>query len=147
MLFSLKLSSKSSWWSLVKIKFESYNFHHCKRNCCKLVFWVFSEQLLSHIIFKPHCHEVTLVKKYNKSSLQKSETKIFDQNRFHQKLVPSQREKNSGVLRLNQIMAPFLTMSKYLPANSAVVYNCYIVLNMPSIFTFHIFTLVIAESC
>ena len=117
MLFSLNLSSKSSWWSLVKMKFESYNFHYCKKNCCKLVFWVFSEQLLSHIIFKLHCYEVTLVKKCNKPSLQKSETKIFDQKRFHKKLVPSQREKNSGVLRLNQIMPPLLTMSKCLQLN------------------------------
>ena len=35
----------------VLMKFESYNLQHCKINCRKLVFWVFSEQLLDHIIF------------------------------------------------------------------------------------------------
>ena len=99
------------------MKFESYNFHYCKKNCCKLVFWVFSEQLLSHIIFKLHCYEVTLVKKCNKPSLQKSETKIFDQKRFHKKLVPSQQEKMLGVLRLNQIMSALLIINKCLELN------------------------------
>ena len=59
-----------------------------------------------------HCYEVTLVTKYNKTLLQKSETKIFDQKRFHKKLNPSQQEKGSGVLRLDQIMSTFLTISK-----------------------------------
>ena len=36
LLFSLNLSRK----------FESYNLQHCKKNCRKLVFCVFSEQLL-----------------------------------------------------------------------------------------------------
>ena len=67
-LFSLNISSKSPSRSLVKMKFESYNLHHCKKNCRKLVFWAFSEQLLPHIRFEPlHYYEVTLVKKYNKS--------------------------------------------------------------------------------
>ena len=142
-LCSLNLSGKSTWRSLVKMKFESYNIHHCKNNCHKLVFWVFLEQLFSQIIFEQlHCHEVTLVKKYNKPLLQKSETKIFDQKRFLKKLVPSQREKNSGVLRLYQIMPKIVNNKQMLAvkllANSAVVCNCYIVLNMTSIFTFHI---------
>ena len=108
-LFSLNFSSNSSWRSLVKMKFESYNLHHCR----KIVCWVFPEQLLSQIIFERlHCYEVTLVKKYNKTLFKKSETKIFDQKRFHKKLVPSQREKNSNVLRLNQMMPKLLTISK-----------------------------------
>ena len=99
--FFLNLSTKSPWQSLVKMKFESYNLHHCKKNSQKLVFWVFPEQLLSHIIFERlYSYEVTLVKKYNKPLLQKSETKIFDQKRFHKKLVPNQRGNNSGVLKV-----------------------------------------------
>ena len=47
------------------MKLDSCNLHHYKRNCCKLVFWVFPERLLSHIIFEQlHCYEVTLDKKY-----------------------------------------------------------------------------------
>ena len=116
-LFSLNLSSKSPWQSPVKTKFESYNLHHCKRNCHKLVLWVFIEQLFSHIIFDwLHCSEVTLVKKY-KPSLQKKGTKIFDERRSTKKPVPSQREKNSGVLRLNQILSNLLTISKCLQLN------------------------------
>ena len=45
-LFSLNFSSESPWCSPVPLKFESYNLHHCKINCCKLVFLVFTEQLL-----------------------------------------------------------------------------------------------------
>ena len=116
--FSLNLSSKSPRQSLVKMKFESYTLHRWKKNCRKLVFWVFPEQLLSHMIFERlHCCKVTLVKKYNKPLLQKSETKIFDQKRFHKRLVPSQLEKNLGVLRLNKIMSKLLTVSKYLQLN------------------------------
>ena len=97
------------------MKFESYNLHHSKNNCRKLVFWVFPEQLLSHIIFERlHCGEVTLVKKDNKTLLQKTETKIFDQQRFHKKLVSSQQEKKLGILRLNQILYKLLTISKCL---------------------------------
>ena len=117
-LFSLNLSSKSPWQSLVKMKFESCNLHYCKKNCRKLVFLVFPEQQLSHIISERlHCYEVTLVKRYNKSLLQKSETKTFDQKRFQKKLVPSQQEKNLGVLRLNQIMSTLLTIRKRLQLN------------------------------
>ena len=61
-LFSLNFSSKSPWCSPVPLKFESYNLHHCKKNCCKLVFLVFTEQLLYQNIFgQPHCYEVTLL--------------------------------------------------------------------------------------
>ena len=82
------------------MKLESYNLHNCKKNCRKLVFLEFPEQLLSHIIFELlHCYKVTLVNKpYSKSG-----TKIFDLKGFRKKLVPSQREKYSGALRLNQI--------------------------------------------
>ena len=55
----LNFSSKSPWWSPVPLKFESYNLQHCKKNLFKLVFWVFSEQLLYHIIFgQVHWKEV-----------------------------------------------------------------------------------------
>ena len=96
------------------MKLESYNLHHCKRKLPQVSFWVFPEEPLSHIIFEQlHSYEVTLVKKYNKPLLQKSEIKVFDQKRFHKKLVPSnEKKKNSGVLRLNQIMPKLLTMSK-----------------------------------
>ena len=40
-------------------------------------------------------YEVTLIKKYNKS-LQKSETEIFKQKKFHKKLVQSQQAKKFG---------------------------------------------------
>ena len=108
--FSLNLSSKSPWRSAVKIKKK-----HRKKNCRKLVFWVFQEQVLSNIIFERlHCYDVTLVKEYNKPLLQKSETKIFDQIRFHKKLIQSQCGENSGVFRLKQIMSKLLTKSKCL---------------------------------
>ena len=40
----LTFSSKSPWCSPVPQKFESYNLHHCKKNCCKFIFMVFTEQ-------------------------------------------------------------------------------------------------------
>ena len=40
-----------------------------------------------------HCYKVTLVKAYNKPLLQETETKIFDQSRFHKKLNKCQRVK------------------------------------------------------
>ena len=95
--FSLNLSSKSPRQSLVKMKFESYTLHRWKKNCRKLVFWVFPEQLLSHMIFERlHCCKVTLVKKYNKPLLQKSETKIFDQKRFIKDLFQVNQKKTSA---------------------------------------------------
>ena len=61
---------------------------------------------------------------------------------FIKSLFQVNEKKNSGVLRLNQIIPKLLTISKMfavkLLANSAVVCNCYIVLNMPSIFIFYI---------
>ena len=40
-----------------------YNLDYCKKNCCNLVFLVFTEQLLYKIILgQLHCYEVTLVK-------------------------------------------------------------------------------------
>ena len=107
-----------------------------------LVFWVFPEQLLSHIMFERlHCYEVTLVNKYNKPLLQKSETRIFDQTRFHKKLAPRQRKKlwRFEVKSDNVYIADSKQMSGVkLQANSAVICNCYLVLNMPSIFTSNI---------
>ena len=86
-----------------------------------LVFWVFPEQLLSHIMLERlHCYEVTLVNKYYKPLLQKSETRIFDQTRFHKKqdfIKSTSTKKNSGVLRLNQIMSILSTVRKCLGFN------------------------------
>ena len=46
----ISMVEKSTWiprtFFSVPLKFESYNLHHCKKNCCKLVFLVFTEQLL-----------------------------------------------------------------------------------------------------
>ena len=82
-------------------------------NYHKLVFWVFKEQLLYHIIFgRPHCYEVTLVKKCNKPLLQKSDTKIFDEKRFIENLFKVNEKDKSGVLRIHQIMINLLTLSK-----------------------------------
>ena len=50
-LFSLNFSSKSTWCSSVPLTFEPYSFQLCEKNCRKLVFWVFTEQLLYHKIF------------------------------------------------------------------------------------------------
>ena len=97
-LFSLNFSCKSSLCHPVPLKFESYNLQHCKNNCRKLVFWVFSEQLLDHTIFmRLHFYSF---KKYNKALPQKSETKIFDQKLFRKELVWSQEKKNLGLLRV-----------------------------------------------
>ena len=96
-------------------KFESYNLQHCQKNCRKSVFCVFLEQSLPLIIFGLlHCYEVALIKKFNKPSLQKIEIKIFKQKIFYKKLVQSQREKNSGILK---IMSKLLTISKCLQLN------------------------------
>ena len=60
--------------------------------------WVLPEQLLSYIIFEQlYCYEVTLVKKYNKPVLQKSETKISTKKRFIKILLKVNEKKNSGV--------------------------------------------------
>ena len=117
-LFSLKFSSKTPWCSSVPWKFESCNLHHCKKNCPKLVFLVFTEQLLYQIIFGLlHCYEVTLVKKRNKPLLQKSETKVFDLKRFIKNLLKVSEKNNSGVSKINQIMSKLLTLSKRLQLN------------------------------
>ena len=114
-LFSLNFSSKSPLCSPVSLKFESYNLHHCKKNCCKLVFLVFKEQLLYQIVFgRLHCYEVTLVKKCNKPLLQKSETKVFDQKKIIKNLLKVSEKNNSGVLRINQIMSKLLVLSRVL---------------------------------
>ena len=111
---SLNFSSKSPWCSPVSLKFGSYNLHHCKKNCCKLVFLVFTEQLLYKIIFgRLHCYEVTLVKKCNKPLLQKSQTKSFDQKRFIKNLLKVSEKNNSGVSRINQIMSKLLISSNF----------------------------------
>ena len=57
----LHFSSKSPWCSPLLSKFESYNPHHCKNNCHKLFFLVFTEQLLYQIIFgRLDCYKLLL---------------------------------------------------------------------------------------
>ena len=130
-LLSLNFSSKSPWCSPVPLKFESYNLHHCKKNCCKLVFLVFTEQLLYQIIFgQLHCYEVTLVKTCNNPLLQKSETKVFDQKRFIKDLLKVSEKSYSGISRINQIMSKLPILSKRLQ-----FWTCGAFLH----FTFHIF--------
>ena len=91
------------------------NYH---KELLQVSFLCIPEQLLSQIIFgQLNCYEVTLVKKYNKPLLQKSETKFFKQKIFHKKLVQSQREKKTVVLRLNQMMPRLLTRSECLQSN------------------------------
>ena len=46
----------SLWWSPVALKLKSYCLQLCKKNCCKLVFWVFPEQILFRGVFKPIRH-------------------------------------------------------------------------------------------
>ena len=111
-LFSLMYLSSIEIWVLQPPPY------HCKKNCCKLVFWVFTEQLLYQIVFGwlPSC-EVTLVKKRHKPILQKSETKVFDQKRFIQNLFKANEKNDSGVLRINQIISKSLTLSESLQLN------------------------------
>ena len=64
-LFSLNFLSKSPWCSKVLPKFDSYNLQHCKKNSCKLVFWVFTEQLNyqilnGHSTSNPHRFDVDI---------------------------------------------------------------------------------------
>ena len=62
-------------------------------------------------------YEVSLIKKYDKVLLQKSETNIFKQKRFHKKLVQNQREKKIERFELNQIISKLLTLSKCFQSN------------------------------
>ena len=117
-LLSLGFSRKASWCIPVTIKFESYNLLHCKKKCCKLIFCVLPEQLLSHIIFgQLQLYEVTLVKRYNKPLLKKVKQKCSYKKDFIKNLFKVNEKKNSAVLRLNQIMFKLLTMSKCLQLN------------------------------
>ena len=124
-LVLLNFSGKFPWCSSAPLKFESHNLQHCKKNCGKLFFWVFTEQLLFHIIFwKLHFYEVTLVKSSpillrsysskndNKPLLQISETNIFDHKRFIKILFKVNEKNNSGVMGINQIRSKLLTLKK-----------------------------------
>ena len=124
-LFSLRFSRKPPWCSSFRLKFEPYNLQHCKKNYCKLVFWVFTEHLLYHTSFGPlHCYEVTLVERCNIALLQKRETKIFDQKRSIKNSFKVNEKNNSGVLRINQIMSKCsqLNASKF-----RICLHCYII--------------------
>ena len=50
-LFCLNFSSKTPWCSPVPLKYDPYNLQHWQKNCCKLIFCVLLEQLLSRKIF------------------------------------------------------------------------------------------------
>ena len=121
--------SISPWCNPDPLKFESYNIQHCEKNCRKWVFWVFTEQLLYHIILKRlHWYEVTLVKKCNKPLLQKRETKIFDQKRFMKNLFKVNEKNKSGILRINHIMSKLLTLSKrWIAGKFSSCFHCYII--------------------
>ena len=93
-LFSLNFLSRSPWCSTILLEFESYNLQHCKKNCCKLVFWVFTEQLNYQLL----AH--TLL------------TKIFDKKSFIKDLLKVNQKSNSGVLGINQIMSKLPTLRK-----------------------------------
>ena len=111
-LFSLNFWSKSSWCSPVPLKFESYNLRGRKKNCRKLVFLVFTEQLLYQVIFgQLHCYEVILVKRCNKPLLQKSETKVLTKKRLVKNLLKVSEKNNSDVLRKNQIISKLLILN------------------------------------
>ena len=77
-------------------------------------------------------------KKKKMTTTAKKQTKIFDKKDWPKKLVPSQREKTSGVLRLNEILSKLLTISKCLQSNCKKIRCCFVVLNMLSVFIFHI---------
>ena len=113
--FPLNFSIKYPWRSQVPLKFETYNLHHCKKNCRKLVFLVFTKHLLYQIIIgRLHCYEVALVKKCNKPLLQKSEAKIFNQKSLTKYLLKVSEKNNLNVSRKDHIMYKFLTLSKRL---------------------------------
>ena len=105
-MFSLKFSRK----------FESYNFQHCKKELPEVSFLYISRKPTAlHFLWAAI---LLLQKSFINHYLQKSETKVFKQKRFHKKLAQSQREKkNSCILRLNKIMSKLLTLSKCMQSN------------------------------
>ena len=112
-MFSLIFSSKSPWCRPVPLKFESYDLHHCKKNCCNLVFLVFTKQLLYQIILgQLHCYEVTLVKSVINHCYKKLKQRFLIKKRFIKNLLKVSEKNNSGVSRINQIMSKLLVLSK-----------------------------------
>ena len=96
-LLSLNSLNEAPWCSPFPLKFQSSNLQNCNKYCSKLIVCVFPQKLLPCIIFgQVHCCEVTLLNKYNKPRLQKSETEVFKQKQFHKKLVQTQRDKQLG---------------------------------------------------
>ena len=144
-MFSLNFSSKAPWCSPVS----------CRKELQQVSFLcIFRTTTVPHIFGAARCYKVTLVKKYNKPLLQKSETKIFKQKRFHKKLVQSQREKK---LRRFEIKSNnvWIANNKHmfavkLLANSVVAGSCYIDLNMTehiSHFAYHLRLYIIIDPC
>ena len=122
--FSLNFSSKPPWYSPFRL-----TFNITKKNCRKLVFCIFTEQLSYHIISGLlHCYEVTLVKKCNKPLLQKIETKILDQKRFMKNLFKVNEKNKPVVLRINQTMSKLLTLTKrWIATKFSSCLHCYII--------------------
>ena len=116
-MFSLNFSSKFPWCSPVTLKFESLHhwvFQHCKMNCHKLTLWVFSEQLLCHIIFEwLHCYEVTLLKKYKSHCYKKVKQRFSTKSEFIKNLF---KAKITKIGRFKSLM-----FAVELLENSAVV--------------------------
>ena len=86
-MFSLNFSSK----------FEFYNFQHCEKELSEVSFLYISRTTTAlHFLWAAI---LLLQKSFINHYLQKSETKIFKQKRFHKKLVQSQREKKKKKTR------------------------------------------------
>ena len=80
-------------------KFESYNLQHCEKNCRKLVFCVFQEQLLPFICFgRLHC-----------SCKKNSETTTTD---FIKLFFKVNKKKDRAILGLNNMIVKLKTISK-----------------------------------
>ena len=131
----------SPWCSPVTLKFGSYNLQHCKKNCRKLNFQVFPEQLFYHIIFgRLHCYVVTLVKNIINHYYKKVKQKFSTKKDLY--LFKVNEKSNSGVLRINQLMSKLLTISKRSRLNCQQIQQLlsllHYIMNMPCIFTFHI---------
>ena len=146
-MFSFKFSL---WWSPVALKLESYCLQLCKKNCRKLVFWVFPEYSsevysnpikhlrwsllqkqfmylnLLTIFCKSSILDVWLSSEFFSALLRNSRLNSYiAQNLLLQKSVinHNSQQENAGVVRLNQIMFNFLTLSiKQLIPNGYIVF-------------------------
>ena len=85
-LFSLNFSIKFPSCSPVPLKFESYNLHHFKKELLQVSFFgiyraaTLANNFWAATLLWSYSHE-----KSNKPLLQKSETKVFDQQKIYKK--------------------------------------------------------------